>query len=244
MTSRKKFKLFCFPYAGGSSAVFSKWKNYLDKDVELHAVELAGRGKRIYDPLYNSIAEAVADVYGLIKDELNSFPFGFFGHSMGCIIAFELAHKLREMGTQQPSFIFFSGRGAPHVPKDDEEMYHKLPDDEFRAKILELGGTPKEFFEHEELLEVFLPMLKRDFQISETYESSKEIKALAYDINVLIGKEEDVTPEQLHGWKEHTSQLCIMYYFEGGHFFINEETGKIVEIINNIINQIRRKVKS
>lgn len=240
--SHKRWKLYCFPYAGGSAAIYNGWKKRLDKDIDLVAVELAGRGKRIYDLLYNSIDEAVDDVYKIIKNDLNgSSLFGFFGHSMGGIIAFELAHKLRKKNLQQPSVIFFSGRGAPHVPRrEDKEIYHKLPEDEFRKKILDLGGTPTEFFKHPELLEVLLPMLKSDFKIAETFTGSTEITPFDYDIKVLIGKEEDVTAEQMHGWKEHTSKICTMYYFEGGHFFINEETEKVVDIVNNTVRQLKK----
>lgn len=206
----------------------------------MKGIELAGRGKRIYDPLYNSIDEAVADVYQIIKDDLHSSPFGFFGHSMGCIIAFELAHKLREKCASQPSFIFFSGRGAPHIPKKEKEIRHNLPDDKFREKILELGGTPKDFFEHPELLEVLLPMLRCDFKISETYQSRLEVKPFDYPINVLIGKEEDVTAEQMHGWKDHTNKICTLHYFTGGHFFINECVEQVVEIINHTVRQLKK----
>jgi len=239
--SHRRWKLFCFPYAGGSAAIYNHWKKHLTKDIELVAVELAGRGKRIYDPLYNSIDEAVEDVYKIIKDDLNGSPFGFFGHSMGGIIAFELAHKLRKLNLHQPTVIFFSGRGAPHIPKDkDKEIYHKLPEDEFRKKILELGGTPKEFFEHPELLEVLLPMLKSDFKIAETFTSSTEITPFDYDINVLIGKEEEVTAEQMHGWKVHSNKICTMYYFEGGHFFINEEMPRVVDIVNDTVKRSKQ----
>ena len=90
----KKIKLFCFPYAGGSAAAYNKWRQYLDKHIELRPVELAGRGRRIYDPLYQSIEEAVDDVYQLISPELAKGPYAFFGHSMGGIIAYELAYKI------------------------------------------------------------------------------------------------------------------------------------------------------
>jgi surfactin synthase thioesterase subunit len=243
--SHKKWKLFCFPYAGGSAAVYSKWKKKLDKDIELVAVELAGRGKRIYEPLYDSIDEAIEDVYKIIKNDLNGTPYGFFGHSMGGIIAFELAQKLRNMKTSQPSFIFFSGRGAPHVPKrEDKEVIYDLPEEKFREKILDLGGTPKEFFEHPELQEVLLPTLRSDFKIAETYEVLDEIIPFDFDIEILIGKEEDVTAEQMHGWKDHTNKLCTMYYFEGGHFFINEKSEKIVEIINNSVSRLKKLSRS
>lgn len=219
--------------------MFNNWKKYLDRDIELRALELSGRGKRIYDPLYENIEEAVEDVYKMIDHELNLAPFGFFGHSMGCIIAYELAQKLRKMGRHAPSFVFFAGRGAPHMPRpEDKELCHTLPQDEFKEKILEMGGTSPEFFEHEELLQVLMPMLRQDFQIAETYSGSGEIHPLDYDINVMIGKEEDITAELAHGWKDHTRKMCTLYYIEGGHFFLNENTQRVVDIVNRTVRRV------
>jgi surfactin synthase thioesterase subunit len=233
----KKLKLFCFPYAGGSGAVYNKWRKYLDKRIELAAVELAGRGRRIYDPLYDSTAEAVEDVYGMINSQLNGLPYSFFGHSMGGIIAYELARKLKELKRPQPVHIFFAGRGAPHVPAKDDKTIHQLPEQEFKKEIIELGGTPAEFFEHPELLDVLLPMIRSDFKISEnyTFEEGREIEPLAYDMSVFIGKQEEVTAEQVHGWKDHTTGVCTVYYFEGEHFFINHQMERVVKIVNRTL---------
>ena len=48
-------KIFCLPYAGGSSSVFAKWKTYMSRDIEIVAPELAGRGTRFNDEKYVSI---------------------------------------------------------------------------------------------------------------------------------------------------------------------------------------------
>ena len=235
-SNQKKIKLFCFPYAGGSASAYNKWKQYLDKNIELYTVELAGRGRRIYDPLYNSMAEAVDDVYKIIGSQITDVPYCFFGHSMGGIIAYELALKIRELKKPQPIHIFFSGRGAPHVRgSGDEKNIHTLSEEEFKKEIIELGGTPKEFFEHPELLDVLLPMLRSDFKIAECYQGKNAIVPFDHDITVFIGKEEDVTAEQMHGWREQTSGICTIHYFNGDHFFVNEETKKVVEIINKIL---------
>jgi medium-chain acyl-[acyl-carrier-protein] hydrolase len=235
-SNQKKVKLFCFPYAGGSAAVYNKWKQYLDKSLELHTVELAGRGRRIYDPLYDSIAEAVEDVYKIIGPQTADLPYAFFGHSMGGIIAYELALKIRELKKPQPVHIFFSGRGAPHVRgTEDKKKIHALNEEEFKKEIIELGGTPREFFEHPELLDVLLPMLRSDFKIAECYEEKSTIMPFDHDITVFIGKEEDATAEQMHGWREHTSGICTLHYFNGDHFFVNEETERVVSIVNKTL---------
>lgn len=238
-SNQKKIKLFCFPYAGGSAAAYNKWKQYLDKGIELHTVELAGRGRRIYDPLYDSMDEAVNDVYKIVIPQIADMPYCFFGHSMGGIIAYELALKIRELKKPRPRHIFFSGRGAPHIRgSEDERKIHTMTEEEFKKEIIELGGTPKEFFEHPELLDVLLPMLRSDFKIAECYEEKSSITPFDHDITVFIGKEEDVTAEQMHGWREHTSGICTLHYFNGDHFFLSEETKKVVEIINKTLRSV------
>ncbi|MCP5053099.1 MAG: thioesterase [bacterium] len=232
----KKIKLFCLPYAGGSAATYNKWRPFLDKHIELYPVELSGRGKRIYDPLYQSLEEAIEDVYNMIHVDLQTGPYAFYGHSMGGILAYELAYKIRDNNLPEPLHIFFSGRGATDIPhEEDEEMYHLLPEDEFREKIIELGGTPKEFFEHPELLEVLLPMLRSDFKIAETYEHDSEVIPFDHDISILLGKEEDVSDKRACGWKSHTKHLCNIHYLEGDHFFIHDHTERIVSLVNQTL---------
>lgn len=236
-------KLFCFPYAGGSSAIFNKWENYIKSDIEIKAIELAGRGKRISEDHYNDFNEVIEDVFSLIIDEIKSNDeYAFFGHSMGAKIAYELTQEILVRGLPGPEHIFFSGRGAPYILGKDEKEYHKLSDEEFKEEVIKLGGTPKEFFDHPELLEVFLPMLKSDFKLAARDILDKEIIPLPFDITVFLGKDEELTPEQIDSWKKYTSGNCTVHYFNGGHFFINEKVEEVVGKINNTIQLINRPV--
>ena len=231
----KIITLFCLPYAGGAASAYNKWRPYIDKHLDLHPVELAGRGKRIYDPLYQSIEEAVDDVYALLSNQLNNRSYAIFGHSMGSIIAYELAYKIRKNGLPAPLHVFFSGRGAPCIDEDGDEMYHLLPEPEFKQKVIELGGTPKEFFDHAELLEVLLPMLRSDFKVAETYKHKGEFIPFADDISIFLGKSDDVTAEQACGWRNHSTKTCTIHYLEGDHFFLNQHTETIVTIVNQTL---------
>lgn len=231
-------KLFCFPYAGGSAVVYNSWADHLNESICLVPVELAGRGKRINEPYYASVKEAAEDIVRKIKHQLFDTPFGFFGHSMGGAIAYEVARTLKERRYPGPVHIFFSGRGVPHIKRQDRTPYHTLPDEEFREKILNLGGTPPEFFEHPELLEILLPMLRADFRISWLFiEHFDTISPLDCDISILNGKEEDFLPEQIDGWSRHTKGKCHFHKFEGGHFFLNhpEQRKKILDLINTVL---------
>jgi medium-chain acyl-[acyl-carrier-protein] hydrolase len=231
----KKIKLFCFPYAGGSSVIFNKWKQYLDNNIELIPIELAGRGKRIHEALYKDVSDAIEDVYRLVSNEINCSRYALFGHSMGGMISYQLSQKLKENNYPSPEHIFFSGRNAPHIKRLDEKKYHLLGDEEFKKGIIDLGGTPPELFEHPELMELFLPLLKNDFKLAETDIHNGEIHPFDCNITVLLGKDEDLTTDQCDGWKKHTKKLCTIHYFEGGHFFLHDETKQIVRLINNAL---------
>lgn len=234
-----KIKLFCFPYAGGSAIIYNIWKQYLDSRIEFVPIELAGRGKRINEPLYTGVPAVIEDVYEIIVKMINDNPYALFGHSMGGMISYQLCQKLRERGHHPPAHVFFSGRSAPHVKRPDEMKYHLMGDEEFKKEVINLGGTPPEFFEYPELLEVFLPLLKNDFKLAEEEIHNGEIHALDSNISVFLGKDEDLTSEQCDGWKKHTKKLCSIHYFEGGHFFLHEETEQIVKLINNtLLNDI------
>jgi surfactin synthase thioesterase subunit len=229
----KKIKLFTLPFAGGAAAVYNPWRPLLDKDIELRSIELAGRGRRIYNPHYNSIEEAIDDVFNMIKDEITTTPYAIFGHSMGAIIAYELTYKIRKNNLPEPLHLFFSGRGAPDVPWDEgKKDFYDLPEDEFRESVIQLGGTPKEFFQHPELLEVLMPMLRSDFKIAETYFHDSEVIPFNHDISVYVGRAERLNEKQIQGWSRHTNQIASIHTFPGDHFFINGQTPKIVKLIN------------
>jgi len=234
----KRLKLFCFPYAGGTSAIFNKWAQYLDPGIALHLVELAGRGKRIKEPFYRNLAETIEDVFSLIKEEITHSPYALFGHSMGAMIAYELVHKIKQSQLPQPAHVFFSGRGAPHVKREGEKKYHLMDRQEFVEEVIKLGGTPRYFFESPEFQELFLPLLKNDFKIAETINRKDEVCPIDVNITVFLGKGEDLTPEQCDGWKRQTNKQCAVHYFEGGHFFLHEETARIVKLINAAVKEV------
>ncbi|WP_394750397.1 thioesterase II family protein [Spongiimicrobium salis] len=227
----KKIKLFCLPYAGGSSVIFSKWKYLIHENVTLVPIELAGRGTRIHEPLYPNIKEAVNDIFNRVKVEIGEGDYAFFGHSMGALLSYELAQKISNQGLKPPIHMFFSGRGAPHVKPLKEKKYHLLNESDFRSKILELGGTPPSFFDHPELLELFLPVLRNDFKLASHNFTKRKVIPLPYDITVFVGKDEDLSAEQIDGWKKHTEKHCQIHYFNGGHFFLNEEVENLVHRI-------------
>ena len=123
-----KIKLFCLPYAGGSASIYNLWYKYLKPDIELIPVELSGRGRRINESGYETLDDAVDDAFNLIRHHILGTEYAMFGHSMGSLISYKLAHKIRKHRLPKANHIFFSGRGAPHVPKSDPRLFHLMDD--------------------------------------------------------------------------------------------------------------------
>lgn len=237
MTSlSQRIKLFCFPYAGGSSAMYFRWKRfYANYPLDLIPVELSGRGRRMGDPLYPTVDEMIEDAFLQIRDHLNDGNYSLFGHSMGAMICYELCREIKKKGYPLPLHVFFSGRGAPHIDQRDKN-YHLMPDDEFRSEVMKLGGTPPEFFSNPDLTAFFLPVLKNDFRLvaeSPKYTVSERIDV---DISVLTGREDDLYPEQITGWKDVTTGKAGFHYFEGGHFFLHDAGEDIAYIIQRVFS--------
>lgn len=222
-----RLNLFFFPYAGASASVYERWKGLLDPALEIIPVELPGRGRRFGESLLTSVDAIVEDGLHTVKPYLDGKPYAMFGHSLGCVVAFEMSRRLRNMGYPEPVHLFASGRDAPHLNEDDG--MHLLPDDEFLAKIKALGGTPPEFFENQELLSLFLPILKSDYQASETYRYDESAGQLTCDFTVFAGLDDgDYDPM---AWSRHTTGQCRAISYEGGHFFLHDHTGDMANQI-------------
>lgn len=224
-------KLYCIPYAGASSVIFNKWNRMMNSSVEVIPMELAGRGGRTGEPFYNNISDAVDDLYKQISQDDHT-SFAIFGHSMGAIIAFELTKRLCEK-QQGPKVLICSGRKAPQF--HSKEIIHNLEEKEFIKRIIELGATPAELFESQELTEIFLPILQSDFKIIEEYRYSNTRTHMNCDLVVMSGQLDDISQEELFGWQQHSSKPCLFQFFEGGHFFIHDNEAEVINYLDRLL---------
>lgn len=231
----KKIKLFCLPYAGGSATLYARWKKLLHSSIELVPVELAGRGKKYNIPFYDGFNAAVIDIYDAVRSEAGDEPYALFGHSMGCLLVYELFFKMIDNNYREPEHIFFSGRYPPHIKKE-EKIHYTMPDDKFLEEIIKYGGTPKEILEHKELLNIFIPILKADYRILDDYTFAGRTDKFNFDITVLTGTQDDeVEMNDLEEWSKYTKKGYRYHQFEGGHFFINQYAEDITDIINKTL---------
>jgi medium-chain acyl-[acyl-carrier-protein] hydrolase len=230
-----KLRLFCCPYAGGTSLVFRDWAVALDGWVEVCAIQLPGRGSRLHEPSCMSLPALVSALAAAIVPELDR-PFALFGHSMGALVSFELARLLRREYRLTPLHLLVSGRRAPQLPLRDPVIYN-LPESEFLREISRLNGTPREVIEHPELMQLMLPILRADFTVCETYDYAPE-PPLGCRLSA-FGRLQDhsVTRQDLEAWGEQTTSSFSLRLLPGDHFFLNTARPLLLQAVGRELLQ-------
>jgi len=229
---RTAWRLFCFPYAGGSAlAIYRSWSESLPASTELIPVQLPGRGERAAEAPISRLADLIPQ----LAKELSPFgevPFAFYGHSMGALIAFELARYLEKSGTSRVSHLFASSCAAPCLARTEPPL-HQLPDAALLCRLNRLQGTPPEVLAHPELMKNALALFRADLALCETYLYAPG-ERLDCPISVFGGLQDPiVTLSSLERWRDMTGGEFRLNMFEGNHFFIKQARLSLLEIVSS-----------
>ena len=224
-----RYRLFCFPYAGGSASAFLPWEDLLPPQIELVAIQAPGRANRLDESLIASVAELAEQLAAAIPPMLDR-PYLTYGHSMGSIVSFDLLHRLKERSLPLPRRYFAAARQAPHIPRRIAPFYdYPLP--EFISELRRFGGTPDVVLENAELMEMLVPMLRTELKAAYAYHRDPVVK-LECGVSVFGGaRDEIVLPEELPGWQEHFLERMDFRLFEGSHFFLDDNKEEVVSAI-------------
>ncbi len=230
-------RLFCFPYGGGSSNTFDEWEMYLPHVVEVAKVELPGRRLRFGEPPFKRM-EPLLDALHKPMLELAEVPILLFGHSMGALIAFEMARRLQQTGEHYtPIALFVSAQKSPQL-RQEEDAISKLPQAEFLARLNELNGMPPEVLANSELLELLLPTIRADFELTENYRYARGPKLLC-PVTAFCGALDRGAPASvMQKWKNMTTEDFRLLELEGDHFFVNSMRRRLLQLLKNEILRI------
>lgn len=228
-------RLFCLPYAGGTVTTYRAWPKKLPRNVEVGSVQLPGRGSRMPEPPFTQLAPLVRALAQNLLPYLDR-PFALFGHSMGALVAFELARHLRREHGLTPAHFFSSGQSAPQYD-DGFPPLHELPEAELLEELRRLNGTPREALEHPELIKLMLPVLRADFAVFGNYEYAEEAP-LGCPITVFGGLEDPQFPrEGLEAWREQAGSSLSLHMLPGDHFFLRTSETQLLNILAEELQQ-------
>lgn len=228
-----KFRLVCLPYAGGAASSYRLWPGALPESVEVWAIQLPGREGRMGERAMVRLAPMVSETMSVLTSMLDS-PFALFGHSMGALLAFELARQLPPEFT--PTKIFLSGCRGPRLPV--RHSLHTLPEPQLLADLGRLGGTHDAVLNDPELMRLLLPTIYADLEASETYAYTPSA-ALHTPITALGGTQDPLASEHdIAEWARETDGQFRMKLFPGGHFYFRPDPQPLLRFLSGELNEL------
>ena len=237
--TRARYRLFCFPYAGGGASAYYTWQSSFPAEIEICPVQLPGRENRITEQPFSDLSLLVQAIADVLLPHLET-PFAFFGHSMGTLISFELARQLRRQNAPGPVHLFVAGHRAPQLPDPDAPTYH-LPDADFVDSLRRFNGTPDSVLQDARLMRLMLPALRADMMISETYAYTPE-EPLACSISAFCGMQDrEASYDAMLAWREQTLGSFRLRMLPGDHFFPRTYQSLLLQAISQDISKVLKQ---
>jgi surfactin synthase thioesterase subunit len=221
-------RLICFPHAGGSAVFYRSWAKAISPAVEVHAVQYPGRADRMRDPFVTDAGQMARLIAGSMGPLLDR-PVALFGHSMGAVVAYEVARVLE--GRKTPAaHLFASGARPPHARGERENIADR-DDDGLVAEMLALGGSDAEVLADPEMRELVLPYLRNDFRLIEGYRQRPGPRLTA-PVTALVGDADPRVDEtQAARWAEVGDGGFTLRTLPGDHFYLVPQQAAVLETV-------------
>ncbi|WP_217562343.1 thioesterase II family protein [Streptomyces sp. GbtcB6] len=222
--------LACLPFAGGGAGFFREWEKLAMPEVTMLPVQLPGREERFLDPPFTDVADAVAELTpGILTEAGEEAAIALFGHSLGAVLAYEIARELERIGYPGLRHLYVSGSPGPYNGRS--ERVTGLPDQEFLSGVQRFAGYRHAALDHPDLVEILLPLLRADAEMHENYLPSGT-GPLSVPITALRGEgDELVSREQSEQWANETGGPFTYREFPGGHMYLVDEREKVLRVV-------------
>lgn len=220
--------LYIFPHAGGTAKDYVPFAKEFSGNVKRIAVQYPGQRDGAGLPPLASIPALADDIFAMMKPSASTdVPVAFFGHSMGGMLAFEVAFRFQSAGYRLVA-LFVSACSAPgHIRY---KQIKDMSDDEMLNLVSQMTGMNPDFFSDEEFLVGVLPTLRAARAIA-GYDSPPETK-LACAIYAFIGDKDWIsTQEDMSPWADRTTSEFAIRVFSGDHFYLNTNLPELVDDI-------------
>ncbi|HEY9265564.1 MAG TPA: alpha/beta fold hydrolase [Mycobacterium sp.] len=220
-------RLLCFPHAGGSASYFFPLSSALAPEFDVYAVQYPGRQDRYKEPLIDDIDDMADQAYEALESLIDA-PVALFGHSMGAVLAFEVARRMETLAGRSPVLVFASGSRAPSRYGDEREE----KDDAGLLEVMrDLGGTDPRVLDDPDMLATFLPAFGSDYRALQKYHRGTEV-AISAPVVVMAATDDPKTSvDDARAWLQHTSGGGEVHTFEGGHFYLEKQPQRVIEVM-------------
>jgi surfactin synthase thioesterase subunit len=219
-------RLVILPHAGGAANFYLRMARALAPAAHVLAVQYPGRQDRLAERCIDDITELVDQVFAELTRWADR-PMALFGHSMGAVVAYEVARRFAREVDGIPCHLFVSGRNAPSrqvppLPLDDAGIV---------AELRQLNGTDPQLLEDQEIRRMVLPALRGDYRalMSYTYEPGA---MLTCPVTAMVGADDPkATVDDVRAWRDHTSGAFDVHTFPGDHFYVAARQTEMIDVI-------------
>ncbi|MDX3275222.1 MULTISPECIES: alpha/beta fold hydrolase [Streptomyces] len=213
-------RLFLLHHAGGSHLLYRGWTEHFPEDWELCLLEAPGRGNLQALPLIDE-CDRLVDYFHTAIAPLLDRPFGFFGHSMGALIAYQLTRRLLREGDPLPTWLGVSAYGAPRGEASADSGPHLMADDELRGWLRSGGGSPPQLLDNDDVWHKFAPVFRSDFKLVDTWTPPRSPEPLPVPLSVFAGVHDKlIGGDRLLAWRALTTNFRGLERYDGDHFYL------------------------
>ena len=223
--------LLCFPYAGGGASAYRGWQEKIGEKATVCAIQLPGREDRITEEPYTSMEKLLDDLVARISYYREN-PLYLFGHSMGAKIAAETARILQDNGIRIAGLIISASKT---MNRPVEKPLSHLPKDMFIEELVKFNGIPGELLENPAALEYFIPMLRADFVLDETYDELLKYKLSCPILAFCGAQDREAEYDSILEWREYTTGDFYSRVYPGDHFYIKKYEDEVIARIGDLI---------
>lgn len=217
--------MLCLPYAGGRATVYRAWADELPGSLQPLPVD--------YPRGTGGAPDTVAAIAGRLHEALQAWPRAqplvLFGHSLGALVAYELA-LLLAAADRPPLLLLVSGHRAPHEPAR-EDPAHNLSSPALQAWLTRWGGVPPALRHDPAALAAFEPALREDLRLAETWQAPPPLP-LPCPVVALAGLGDALAPpDSMPRWAATTRGPFRQHALPGSHFFLQEQRPQFLQLL-------------
>lgn len=233
-----RIRLFCFACSGASAMAFAPWRAVLPAWLDVQPVELPGHGGRGDEPLQVDMQVLAASLAAELAPMING-PYLMLGHSVGGVVALEVAHALVALGLEPPEALIAVASTAPGQ-RDGNPDAQPMTDAELIAELLRLDGTPRAVLDDPQLLAMVLPVLRADFLLGDRYQPPRR-GPLPCALHVFGGRDDSVAVSALAAWEAECSGPFHLQICDGGHFFLHRQRAEFLQRLLALCLDLRQQ---